>query len=127
MAMDENSKINAISDTNNSNNINQESFLVDKEVLEAFADQLIELEFPGKSQSPDFKELRDLTIKKTDDTITNDIVNSLNDEQREELSKLIDNGMTEEIFEAFWKRIGVDLNELVQSSIKKIIDVYKNK
>ena len=122
--MDKNSKINAISDTNNSININQESFLVDKEVLEAFADQLIEQKFPGKSQSPDFKELRDLTIKKTDDTITNDIVNSLNDEQREELGKLIDNGMTEEVFEAFWKRVGIDLNELVQSSMKKIIDVY---
>lgn len=94
-----------------------DNYLVDRQVLGKFIDRLLSEKFSGRSEA-ELEGLREQKIKELDDRISLDITSSLSDDQLDALEMLLDaEEQSADVFEDFFKRAGINLEEKMQESM----------
>lgn len=95
-----------------------DNYLIDRETLEQFVDNLMAEKFEGGEGSA---ELREQKIRELDDKIGAGIFEDLDEEQLDKVNELLDRGGSEEEFSRFFESEGIDLEE----KIKNIMTDFK--
>lgn len=91
-----------------------DKYLVDYEVLGGFVDELMKMKPIPAQNTEELNAIREEKIKSLDDKISNAIIDSLDDDQKGELSTLLDKDNGDpSVYRSFFKRIGVDLENVV--------------
>lgn len=96
-----------------------ENYLVGRETLGKFVDQLIAQKYPNEPQGS-LEDLREESIKKLDDQIGDAIFGSLDDAQLDEIDAMFDreeNNPT--AFQIFFKNAGLNLEEVITDTMSK--------
>lgn len=97
-----------------------DSYLLDRETLGKFVDELLAEKFPGRNPV-ELSELRKTNIKALDDRIGNEIIGSLNDEQTEEFNSILERDDDDpDAFRVFFKNAGID----VEAKISEILQDF---
>ena len=94
-----------------------ENYLIGRETLGKFIDQLIAQKYPNQPSSS-LEELRESNIKKLDDQISDAVFSSLDDTQLDEISAILDreeNNPT--AFQIFFKNVGIDIEQVINVAI----------
>lgn len=96
-----------------------ENYLIGRETLGKFIDQLIAQKYPNQPSSS-LEELRESNIKKLDDQISDAVFSSLDDTQLDEISAILDreeNNPT--AFQIFFKNVGIDIEQVITDAMTK--------
>lgn len=98
----------------------EDNYLMDREALGGFIDELIKKKYPSGGISEDLASLRARSMKELDDQIGAAIFGSLTEEQDAELNRLMDqdagNG---QIYQDFFDKIGLDLEKITAQAMDK--------
>ncbi|MBQ2695482.1 hypothetical protein IJG04_02480 [Candidatus Saccharibacteria bacterium] len=94
-----------------------DNYIVDREILEQFFDELYAKKYPG--QTPD-ASMREANINKLDELIGDSVFGVLNDDQLTEINQLFDNNVEDpSAYENFFKNAGVDLDQRISLAMQK--------
>lgn len=101
-----------------------DNYLIDKEMLSQFVDELIKKKPLPLDSVEEFNQFREQQIKALDDSVSFAIFNKLTDEQLQEVNQLLDNQETApEVFQEFFSKCGVNLEE----TITEALQAFQNK
>lgn len=102
-----------------------EEYLIDRETLEKFVDELMKKGTLPVDSAEEVGELREKLIKELDDDIGMAVFGSLNKSQLAALNQLLDNDKTpEEAFKGFFERAGVNVDEVIADAMKKFAEKH---
>ena len=91
-----------------------EDYLVDREILGKFVDDLIKKKPLPVNDAAELNQLREKSIKELDDEIGTAIFSSLSDEENEKLYQLLERDeATPETYDRFFKEAGINLEEII--------------
>ena len=93
-----------------------ETYLVEPEILEQFADHLIGEKYPDHPISSHANIKKEI-MKALDHQILKGILGSLTKEQGAELNRLLDKTEDPAAFEAFFTRYNIDLEENIKNTM----------
>lgn len=98
-----------------------DNFLLDHDTLGGIIDEFMSAKNPTPTETPEeLNALREKNIKELDDKLAIAVFGSLNDEQVQELEKLLDQeDAPEESFENFFKEANIDVEQIITDTIKK--------
>lgn len=96
-----------------------ENYLIDRETLGKFIDQLIIQKHPNQSPSS-LEGLRESSIKKLDDQISTTVFEKLDGAQLDEINTLLDKEeSTPTTFQVFFKNAGINIEQVVIDAMTK--------
>ncbi|MBR3132270.1 hypothetical protein IKG33_02590 [Candidatus Saccharibacteria bacterium] len=95
-----------------------DDYLIDRETLGKFVDELIKKEPLAVNDVEELDSLREKTMKALDDKISTDLFGKLNDEQLSEINKLLDESEDPDIFQSFFDRAGIDMEQSITDSMQ---------
>ena len=95
-----------------------ESYLVDQEILEQFADHLLSEKYPDQPVSTHANTKKEI-MRALDHQILKDILGNLTKEQGAELNHLLDKSENPAVFEAFFTRHNINLEEILKNTMVK--------
>lgn len=96
-----------------------ENYLIGRETLGKFIDQLIAQKYPNQPSSS-LEELRESNIKKLDDQISDAVFSSLDDTQLDEISAILDREENDPTaFQIFFKNVGIDIEQVITDAMTK--------
>lgn len=93
-----------------------ESYLVDQEILEQFADYLISEKYPDQPVSAHANTKKEI-MRGVDHQILKNILGNLTKEQGAELNLLLDKSENENAFKAFFAHRGIDLEKILENTM----------
>lgn len=97
-----------------------EEYLIDREALEKFADELIKKKPLPVDEEGEIVAWREKTMKELDDRIGRAIFGSLSKEQLAEVSQMLDSEENSpEVFEEFFKKANVDIEKIIEDTVRK--------
>ena len=96
-----------------------ESYLVDQEILEQFADHLIGEKYPGQPVSTHTNTKKEI-MRVLDHQILKDVLGNLTKEQGAELNRLLDKSENPAAFEAFFTRHDIDLSQIIKNTMVQV-------
>lgn len=100
-------------------------YLIDREILAQFADQLIKQKAPNFSTKEEFDQYRERAISALDHYIGYSIFSSLSDQQLTEFNQLLDQeGATEADFRNFFDNASVDLPQVIAAAVSEFNNKY---
>lgn len=104
-----------------------ESYLVDQTVLGEVVDALISEKYPGQPAAA-YAGIREEAIKSLDHQILKAILGHLTKDQGQELNQLLDKNSSEDadpaVFEDFFNRCSVNLEEVLRETMVKFRDDF---
>lgn len=101
-----------------------ESYLVDEAVLDQFADALIKEKYPNDPAGT-HADLKKTLMVKADHQILKTLIGNLTAEQGAELEKLLDENDTDPaVFDAFFEKHGINLQEIFKDAMLKFKDDF---
>lgn len=96
-----------------------ENYLIGRETLGKFIDQLIAQKYPNQPSSS-LEELRESNIKKLDDQISDAVFSSLDDTQLDEINAILDREENDPTaFQIFFKNVGIDVEQIITDAMTK--------
>lgn len=97
-----------------------EDYLIDRETLGKFVDELIKRKPLPVNTVEELNALREESIKTLDDRISKAMLSSLTDAQLDELEQMLDRGEdSPEAYESFYKAAGVDLEQVTSVAMQQ--------
>lgn len=96
-----------------------ESYLVDQAILEQFADYLIGEKYPDQPVSMHANTKKEI-MRVLDHQILKNILASLTKEQGAELNRLLDKSENPAVFEAFFTRHNINLEEIIKNTMVQV-------
>ena len=97
-----------------------DNYLVDRETLEQFVDELMKQKPLPANTAEEINTLREASIKSLDDEISLAIFGSLNKAQLEEFNQILDREEeSPEAFRDFFQSIGINLEEIITDAMQK--------
>lgn len=97
-----------------------DNYLIDRETLGKFVDELIKNKALSVSSADELNNLREQAIKDLDDQIADAVFGRFTKEQNEEFNRLLDNdATTEDDYEHFFANTGLNLDEIISDSMKQ--------
>ena len=103
-----------------------DSYLIDRETLGKFVDELLAKKYPGKSPA-ELESLREEGIQALDDKIGDTIFGALSDDQLEEVNALMDKEEDNpDVFRDFFTNAGVDLEAKTTEALQSYAESYLN-
>ena len=93
-----------------------ESYLVDKEILEQFADHLISEKYPDQSASSHANTKEEI-MKSLDHQILKNIIGSLTREQGAKLNVLLEKSESPAVFKTFFDKNNIDLEKNIENTM----------
>lgn len=100
-----------------------ESYLVDQEILEQFADHLISEKYPDQPVSAHANTKKEI-MRGLDHQILKDILGNLTKEQGAELNFLMGKSDKEEVFESFFAHHNINLEEIIKNTMVEFKDNF---
>ena len=95
-----------------------DNYLIDRETLAEYVDEIMKQKPAPVNTPEELNALREQNIQELDKRIKKAIVNSLTEPQQEELLTLLDSEtVTEEDFQAFFDRAGVNIEQMLTNAI----------
>ena len=96
-----------------------DDYLIDRETLGQFVDELIKKKTLPVNTAEELTEFREELIKTLDDRISLAIVCRLNEEQNQEINNLLDRGEVDsDILEDFFSRAGIDVEKVITETME---------
>lgn len=97
-----------------------DDYLIDRETLGKFVDELIKKKALAVNTTDELNELREKAIASLDDEITLAIFGQLDDERIAELSELLDDATkTEDDFNRFFENAGINVEKTIADAMKE--------
>ena len=93
-----------------------ESHLIDETLLGQLADVLIAQKYPGEPLEA-HADIKNDVITALDNRISRYIIGSITKEQGAELNQLLDSSADEAAFEDFFKKHGINLEEVIKNAM----------
>ncbi len=96
-----------------------DNYLIDRETLGQFVDELIKKKALPVDDTAELEALREREMKTLDDKVIDAIFGNLNDEQAAEMNQLLDkNEESPEVFENFFKNAGINLEQTITKTMQ---------
>lgn len=96
-----------------------DDYLIDRETLSQFVDELIKQKSPSVSNPEELSSLKEQSIKELDDQVGLAIFGSLTEEQAAELDQLLDNDDGDpKPYQDFFVKIGLDVEKIITDTMK---------
>lgn len=103
----------------------KENYLVDRQDLARFVDELIKKKPLPVDTTEELEDFRARTIDSLDDSIGLAIFGQLDDEQDAELNHLLDDKhSTEDDYEQFFTKIGLNVDQTVQDTMTAFASAF---
>ena len=97
-----------------------EEYLIDRETLGKFVDELIKKKALPVDNVEELNQLREKSIRELDDKIGRNLFGKLNREQNAEINELFDkNEESPEVFKDFFQRAGIDVENVITESVQE--------
>mgnify|MGYP003302728945 CR=1 FL=1 len=102
-----------------------EEYLLDRETLEKFIDELMKKRPLPVDNPEELSKYKEEQMKALDDCITKSIFNSLTESQASELDRLLDNEQEDsETFQAFFHNNNIDLEKIITEAAESFGTQY---
>ena len=102
-----------------------EEYLIERETLEKFVDELIKKRTLPVENAGEIGGLREKLIAELDDAISMAVFGSLDKSQLAAVNQLLDDKNTsEEAFRGFFERAGVNVDEVIANAMKSFGEKY---
>lgn len=103
----------------------EENYLVNRQDLARFVDELIKKKPLPVDTTEELENFRARTIDSLDDSIGLAVFGQLTDEQDAELNQLLDDKKsTEDDYDKFFSRIGLDISQTVQDTMTAFAEAF---
>ncbi|MBP5513080.1 hypothetical protein J6X73_02895 [Candidatus Saccharibacteria bacterium] len=100
-------------------------YLIDYETLGKFVDGLIAIKYPQKNAEADLATIREKSIREVNDKIEKEVFGGLTLLQVSDLEHLLDDpSATEQDYEAFFKKTGVDFEQKVTKTMQSFAQEF---
>lgn len=101
-----------------------DNYLLDRQTLEQFVNDLIAQRFPGQVETPQITHLREVAIQTLDDRIGTAIFGNLTQSQLAEVNQLLDTTDDPAAFQQFFQKVGIDLEVTIAKAMRKFSDEF---
>ena len=96
-----------------------DNYLIDREILEEFIDELIKQKPLPAENAEELNTLKEKSITALDDKISDAIFGSLSSAQLSEFNQLLDSDEdSPEVYQDFFEKAGIDLKNIIKGAME---------
>ena len=96
-----------------------DNYLIDRETLEKFVDELMKRKPVPVSSVEQLQGWREQKVQELDEKIGEAVFGTLDDQQLEEMNQMLDrNEESPEVFQEFFKKAGVNLENVISEAMQ---------
>ncbi len=102
-----------------------EDYLIDKETLEEFVDELLRVKPMPVSGADGLGKVKEEMMQSLDDRINKAMLSSLSDEQLAELEQMLDRGEeSPEAYDSLYQNAGINLESIISNEMNLFREEY---
>ena len=101
-----------------------DDYLIDRQTLGQFVDALIKKKALPVDNPEELESVREDAMKSLDDKISLAVFGRLSEEQNIEFNQMLDRNASEDEYESFFNRIGLNVEETITNTMKAFAEGF---
>lgn len=101
-----------------------DDYLIDRQTLGQFVDALIKKKALPVDNPEELESVREDAMKSLDDKISLAVFGRLSEEQNTEFNQMLDRNASEDEYESFFNRIGLNVEETITNTMKAFAEGF---